>query len=234
MFNASDSKGSVQAVMHKPSKEEVQIRSYRDSDYVDCREIFAEGMQQLINPITHIIFPKLLWYIAMATIFAIVASVKWSEWIFIASVFMSVVLLAFLYIRIYIECWEFINDCHKTDLLDIDKSYMSNKGCHMWVAEWNGKVVGMVGLIHHENHKPGVAELQRTSVTTTCRKMGIAWKLLNELVKYAREERLEKIVLKTSTAQGPAIGLYKKFGFKLVNVQKMFQDMKGLIFELQL
>ncbi|KAL9961915.1 hypothetical protein ACROYT_G030951, partial [Oculina patagonica] len=218
MFTVNDSKGSVQAVMYKPSREGVQIRSYRDSDYVECREIFTEGMQQLISLVTRVVFPKFLWYTALATIFAIAASVKWSVWIFIASVFMSVVLLALLYVNIYIECWNFINDCLKTDLLDIDKSYMSNKGCHMWVAEWNGKVVGMVGLIHHENHKPGVAELQRMSVSTTCRKMGIARKLLSELLEHAREEGLKKIVLTTTSAQGPAIGLYKKHGFKLVDV----------------
>ena len=37
----------------------------------------------------------------------------------------------------------------------------------MWVAEWNGKTVGMVGLIQNEDHKPGIAELQRMSVSKT-------------------------------------------------------------------
>ena len=239
MFTVNDSKGVlVPATVHKTSMEGVQIRSYRDTDYVECRELFTEGMQQLINLITHVVFPKFLWYIAVAAMFAIVASVKWSVWIFIACVFMSVVLLALLYVDIYIECWKFINNCLKTDLLDIDKSYMSNKGSHMWVAEWNGKVVGMVGLIHHENHNPGVAELQRMSVSTTCRKMGIARKLLNELLKHAREERLGKIILTTTSAQGPAIGLYKKYGFKLMDVfpypQKILQDLEYWSFDLKL
>ena len=233
MFTVSDSKGVVTAVVNKINKEEVQIRSYRDSDYVECRAIFIEGMQ-LIKPVTHVIFPKFLWYIAVAAMFVIAASVKWSMWIFMGFVFLTVVLLALLYVNIYIECWKFINHCLKTDLLDIDKSYMSSKGCHMWVAEWNGKVVGMVGLTHQEKHKPGVAELQRMSVSTTCRKMGIAGKLLSELLKHAREEGLEKIVLTTSSAQGPAIRLYKKYGFKLMGVQKVFQDLELWSFEFQL
>lgn len=238
MFAVNDGKGVVPAVVHRPRMEGLEIRSYRSSDYVECREIFTEGMQQLINLVTHVVFPRFLWYLAVVTVFAIAASIKWSLWIFIICVFISIVLLALLYVDVYIECWKFINDCLKTDLLDIDKSYMSNKGSHMWVAEWNGKIVGMVGVIHNETHKPGMAELQRMSVSTTCRKMGIARKLLDQLIKHAREEGLEKIVLKTTSAQGPAIGLYKKYGFKHIDVfpypQKILKDLEYWLFDLEL
>lgn len=238
MFTVNDGKGVVPAIVHRPGMEGVEIRSYRSSDYVECREIFTEGMEQLINLVSHVVFPKFLWYIAVVTVFAIAASIKWSIWIFILCVFISIILLALLYVNVYIECWKFINDCLKTDLLDIDKSYMSNKGSHMWVAQWNGKVVGMVGLIHNESHKPCVAELQRMSVSTTCRKMGIARKLLDQVIKHARDERLEKIVLTTTSAQGPAIGLYKKYGFKLMEVfpypQKILKDLEYWSFDLQL
>lgn len=238
MFTVNDGKGVVRAVVHRPRIEGLEIRSYRSSDYVECREIFTEGMQQLINLVTHVVFPRFLWYLAVVTVFAIAASIKWSVWIFILSVFISIILLALLYVDVYIECWKFINDCLKTDLLDIDKSYMSNKASHMWVADWSGKIVGMVGLIHNETHKPGVAELQRMSVSTTCRKMGIARKLLDQLIEHAREEGLEKIVLTTTSAQGPAIGLYKKYGFKRMDVfpypQKILKDLEYWSFDLQL
>ena len=238
MFAVSDGKGVVPAVVHRPRMEGLEIRSYRSSDYVECREIFTEGMQQLINLVTHVVFPRFLWYLTVVSVFAIAASIKWSLWIFIICVFISIILLALLYIDVYIECWKFINDCLKTDLLDIDKSYMSNKGSHMWVAEWNGKIVGMVGVIHNETHKPGVAELQRMSVSTTCRKMGIARKLLDQLIRHAREEGLEKIVLKTTSAQGPAIGLYKKYGFKHIDIfpypQKILKDLEYWLFDLEL
>lgn len=238
MFAVSDGKGVVPAVVQRPRMEGLEIRSYRSSDYVECREIFTEGMQQLINLVTHVVFPRFLWYLAVVTVFAIVASIKWSLWIFILCVFISIVLLALLYVDVYIECWKFINYCLKTDLLDIDKSYMSSKGSHMWVAEWNGKIVGMVGVIHNETHKPGVAELQRMSVSTSCRKMGIARKLLDQLIEHAREEGLQKIVLKTTSAQGPAVGLYKKYGFKHVDIfpypQKILKDLEYWLFDLEL
>lgn len=238
MFALNDGKDVVPAVVHRPSMQGVEIRSYQSSDYVECREIFTEGMQQLINLVTHVVFPKFLWYIAVVNVFAIAASIKWSLWIFILSVFVSIIILALLYVDVYIECWKFINDCLKTDLMDIDKSYMSSKGSHMWVAERNGRIVGMVGLIHNENHKPGVAELQRMSVSTTCRKMGIARKLLAQLIKHARAEGLQTIVLTTTSAQGPAVGLYKKYGFKCMEVfpypQKILKDLEYWSFDLQL
>ena len=100
----------------------------------------------------------------MVTIFAVMASLKWSIWPLVACLFLSLILL----LRVLPSNMEDINYCLKTDLLDVEKTYMSNKGCHMWVAEWNGQIVGMVGLIQNEDHKPGIAELQRMSVSKTC------------------------------------------------------------------
>ena len=238
MFAVSDGKGVVPAVVQRPRMEGLEIRSYRSSDYVECREIFTEGMQQLINLVTHVVFPRFLWYLAVVTVFAFVASIKWSLWIFILCVFISIVLLALLYVDVYIECWKFINSCLETDLESIEKSYMSNDGSHMWVAEWNGKVVGMVGLIHNGSHKPGVAELQRMSVSPVCRRMGIARKLIDELLKHAKDQQLQKLELTTTSAQTPAISLYKRYGFKLMAAfpypQKILADLQYTCFDLRL
>ena len=217
----------------------LQIRSYHSPDYEECREIFSQGMQQLISITTCLIFSNLFWYITMVTIFAVMASFKWSILPLVACLFLSLILWALLFVVIYLQIWKIINYCLKTDLLDIEKTYMSNKGCHMWVAEWNGKIVGMVGLIQNEDHKPGIAELQRMSVSKTCRKMGVASKLLEELLKHSRQQGLEKIVLKTSNAQGPAVRLYRKFGFKLIEQKPIitnfiFKDMVIMSFELEL
>ena len=238
MFSVDDNSMASPVKHGLRIQEGVQIRSYRDSDYEECREIFTEGMQQLINLVTHVVFPKYLRYLTMATTLAALASIKWSIWILIVSLFLSLVLLALLYVDIYIECWKFINYCLKTDLMDINKSYMTSDICHMWVAEWQGKIVGMVGLVVNEKQKPGVAELQRMSVSTTCRKMGVGRKLLEQLLWHAEQQRLTKIVLTTTSAQAPAIGLYKKYGFKLGEVfpypQKILGDLEYWSFYLQL
>ena len=217
---------------------ELKVRSYQNSDYQGCREIFTEGMEQLISLVTRVVFPRYCWFLAVLGVFVVLASVKWTLWIFALYVFASVVVLALLYVDVYIECWKFINSCLATDLKDIDKTYMSSEGSHMWVAEWQGKVVGMVGLIRSESHKPGVAELQRMSVSPVCRRMGVASKLLDELLQHARDQRFEKLVLTTTSAQAPAIRLYRKYGFKLMAVfpypQKILADLQYSCFDLQL
>lgn len=73
-------------------------------------------------------------------------------------VFFCVVLLVLLYIDIYIECWRFIKVCLVMDLYNIEKIYMLGDGFYMWVVEFDGKVVGMVGLVVY-NYKLGVVEL---------------------------------------------------------------------------
>ena len=111
----------------------LQIRSYHCPDYEECREIFSQGMQQLISITTCLIFSNLFWSITMVTIFAFMASFKWSILPLVACLFLSLILWALLYVVIYLQIWKIINYCLKTDLLDIEKTYMSNKGCHM---EW--------------------------------------------------------------------------------------------------
>ena len=138
----------------------------------------------------------------------------------------------------YYHGWKFTDKSLKADLKDIGKTYMSSDGCHMWVAEWNGEVVGMVGLLHNESHEPGIAELCRMYVVSSYRRMGIAGKLLKRLVSYAREQQYHKIILNTTSAQKAAFGLYKKYGIQLINVvpfrQKVPTDLVMNYFAIEL
>ena len=217
----------------------VYIREFKNTDLQDCREIFTRGMEQLINLVARIILPKYLQRLAVFSAFVlpIAAMLQWSVTTILLCVFTCFVLFALLYVLIYVECWKFINACLETDLENIEKSYMSSDGSHMWVAEWNGKVVGMVGLVYNDSHKPGIAELQRMSVSPGCRRMGIARKLLDELLKHAKDQQFAKVELTTTSAQTPAIGLYKKYGFKLKTVfpyhLRVLADLQYSNFELQ-
>ncbi|XP_020615045.1 probable N-acetyltransferase CML1 [Orbicella faveolata] len=217
----------------------VYIRAYKNTDLQDCREIFTRGMEQLISLIARVILPKYFQRLAAfsAFILPIAALLQWSVTMILLYIFTCVVLFALLYVLIYVECWKFINSCLETDLGNIEKSYMSSDGSRMLIAEWNGKVVGMVGLVHNKSHKPRVAELQRMSVSPGCRRMGIARKLLDELLKHAKDQQFETVELTTTSAQTPAIRLYKKYGFKLKTVfphhLRVLADLQYACFELQ-
>lgn len=221
-----------------PSSSEVKIRSYESSDYEDCREIFTQGMEQLISLVTRVVFPRYCWILAALSVFAFLAAFKYNLWIVPLYMFVCAFLLSLLYVNVYLECWKFINICLATDLMNIEKSYMSNDGSHMWVAEWNGKVVGMVGLLHDESHEPEVVELYRMYVLSSYRRKGIATKLLERLVCYAREHRYHKIILSTTNAQKDAFDFYQKSGCQLIKVvpfrQKMPTDLAVRYFKLEL
>ena len=93
----------------------------------------------------------------------------------------------------------------------------------------------MVRLCHID---PCTAKLKHMFVLPSCRGMGISNKLIGELIRYAKRERLKKVVLFVSSAQTPAVQLYKKHGFKLVSTERLFsinmRVFQGLNLELQL
>lgn len=190
------------------------IRSFERKDQSACQNIFKDGYQEFIESITVIYLSLLVRYIVMAAIFAILAAVIWSAWIFAVFVVMACMVLAFICIYLQLTGWLYINHTlNSGDLKDIEESYMSIQQSHLWVAELNGRVVGMVGLVHEENFEQGVYELKRMYVVPSCRRMGIANNLINELISHAKTNRIKLVFLKTTSTLVPAIQLYMKNGF---------------------
>ena len=204
---------------HRATPLPVTIRSFQRSDQSECVKIFSDGFDKVLTVIIFTALTITSRYSVIAIVFASIGAMLWSTWILAVGAAVVVSLLAYPFIKLYqVGALTWKKQILETDFKDLEKSYMSKEGCHMWVAEWNGKVVGMVGLM---NHEPGVAEIQRMHVVPSCRGMGIGKKLLNELVAYAKKQGIEKIELTTSSVQVAAIGLYKKHGFKLVKEIKI-------------
>lgn len=215
---------------------EVFIRPYKDKDYAQCREIFTEGMQQLVNPVMTLVYPR---YLKIASIFLVLISAvafRWSLWIIGLYLILCVILTALLYIDIYIEVMKFVSGCLNTDLLDITGTY--KEGSKFFVAEVHDQVVGVVGLIQGGHLKPGVAEMQRMSVSLTVRRRGIAKLLCKELIAFAKLQNLNKIVLSTTGVQIAAINMYKKMGFQLTDAfpypQKILDELAYECYELEI
>ncbi|XP_022799954.1 N-acetyltransferase 8-like [Stylophora pistillata] len=190
------------------------IRSFQREDQSKCQKIFKDGYQEFIKNLTIVYLLLLVRYIAIAAVFAILAAGIWSAWIFAVFVVMAFMVLAFICIYLQLSGWLYSNHTLKSgDLKDIEETYMSNKNSRMWVAELNGSVVGMVGLLHNENFEQGVYELKRMYIVPNCRGMGIAKHLINELISHAKTTRLKLIMVKTTSTLMPAIQLYTKNGF---------------------
>jgi ribosomal protein S18 acetylase RimI-like enzyme len=98
------------------------------------------------------------------------------------------------------------------DIDDIESAYMKKGGNHFWVSEISGgRVVGMIGVQHHEQ---GVGEIRRLRVASDMRRRGIGSKLVEVAVKFCADQQYLKITLDTFVDREPAIKLFEKFRFR--------------------
>jgi DNA-binding MarR family transcriptional regulator/GNAT superfamily N-acetyltransferase len=105
-----------------------------------------------------------------------------------------------------------------------------------WMAEVDGQSVGHVFLTRHPD-RPDTAKLRLLFVESSARGMGLGRALVNECVQFARSTGYRKIVLWTQSILLPAIRIYKKAGFRLVEEQphhSFGKDLVGQIWELDL
>ena len=214
---------------HNPEvKDKLTIRSFQRSDQKECVQIFMDGLQDHKNLLAITFLSKSSWHVVMATIFTLLAAVLWSTWIFVVFVVIILILLTFFFISLHVASNKYIQYAMRTDFRDIEKSYMSDEGCHMWVAELCGKVVGMVGLRRDENHEPGVFELQRMYVVPRYQRMGIGKRMLTDVITHAKKQKMTMVVLTTSNIQVAAIQLYTKYGFKVARTHSANESVKSI------
>jgi GNAT superfamily N-acetyltransferase len=174
--------------------------------------MFTEGMKGLVVPAMKTVYPYYFRIACFLFVPVVAVAVKWSLWILVLYMIACIIMTASTYINIYLTTMDYITECLNSDLLDIEK-YYQDESC-MFVAECNGRVVGMVGVAKKEQHKPGVAELQRMSVCSSVLGKGTGTLLANKVVEFCKEKKYEKLVLTTTSCQYAAIALYKKCGFK--------------------
>ncbi len=101
-----------------------------------------------------------------------------------------------------------------SDLDDLEHFYQ--KG---WFAvlEWEGQIVGSVGLLPEELKKQGVLELRKMYLRQAYRGRGWGRLLLENAIHQARVLGATKITLGTAKVLVEAVALYQQFGFQRVN-----------------
>jgi quercetin dioxygenase-like cupin family protein/predicted GNAT family N-acyltransferase len=91
-----------------------------------------------------------------------------------------------------------------------------DKGGLMFFAKYREEVVGTASLLKMEED---VYELGKMAVTESAQGLGIGKVLMEHALNLARKLRLKKLVLYSNTSLGPAIHLYKKYGFSEVKLE---------------
>jgi ribosomal protein S18 acetylase RimI-like enzyme len=94
------------------------------------------------------------------------------------------------------------------------KNRFDKPGEMLFLAKIGDKTIGVCGLNRYDYHGENVARLRRMYVLKEYRRLGIARKLTEEIIKNARQN-FDTIVLKTDNPG--AFAFYKSLGFKEVS-----------------
>ncbi len=91
------------------------------------------------------------------------------------------------------------------------KNYDAKKD-GVWIAEYNGKIVGFLLLMHRENH---AAQLRYFILDPDFRGIGLGKKMAGFYMEYLKEKDYKSSYLWTTNELIAAAHIYKKMGFKL-------------------
>ena len=96
--------------------------------------------------------------------------------------------------------------------------------CGSWVADSNGRVVGLAGLLHRVG-EIGVAEIEPLIVLSDYRGEGIGSKLVKYVKEAAKKKGYKFITIRPELRNEKAFDLYIRLGFDLVGQVELFQDL---------
>jgi DNA-binding MarR family transcriptional regulator/predicted GNAT family N-acyltransferase len=86
-------------------------------------------------------------------------------------------------------------------------------GGHIYIARYNGEIVGTCALINMNND---TYELAKMAVTESARGKGVGWLLGQAAINKARQLGAKTVYLESNTVLEAAINLYQKLGFRKI------------------
>ena len=116
------------------------------------------------------------------------------------------------------ESW-ILEESDKKDLLNPDK--IVHNGGQVFFALENQKVIGTVAMINSSENR---FELAKMTVQEDFRGKGIANMLMDECLKFAKENKANEIFLISNDSLTIARNLYDKYGFKEVKLDSQKYD----------
>lgn len=101
-------------------------------------------------------------------------------------------------------------------VLSNPKEFILDAGGFIFFAKHKNEIVGTVALINQKTFY----ELSKMAVSPEQRGLKIGLKLMNHCIEFAKEKNWTSITLYSHRTLVPAITLYKKIGFKEVELEK--------------
>lgn len=105
---------------------------------------------------------------------------------------------------------------YDNEVLSNPKTHIIDKGGFIFYALLNDEVVGTVALINEKE----CYELSKMAVSPKYHGLKIGQKLMDTCIQFSKEKGWNKIMLYSNRILTPAINLYKKVGFKEVDLEK--------------
>ncbi|XP_020856705.1 N-acetyltransferase 8-like [Phascolarctos cinereus] len=188
------------------------IRRYQDHDWEPVRELFSEGMLGSM--------PSEFWcLLKKPRIFLVLLGMPFTLVLYSGSFVLCLLSLLGLLAGQWLSYRHFIiryvDKSLHTDLLDIQKSYLSERGSSFWVAESEHQVVVIVSACPPLRPIGGrnYVELLHLPVKRTYRGKGLARTLVQILLQFARDQEYDGVVLETTNSNHPARQLYESLDF---------------------
>jgi ribosomal protein S18 acetylase RimI-like enzyme len=113
------------------------------------------------------------------------------------------------------------------------QGYILDKGGHILVGVFGEEVVA-VGALLKSKHPEFGFELAKMAVARQHQGKGFGQKLLEGLLRLAKEKGAEKVYLESSTLLLPALALYRKIGFREVNLPNSPYERSDICMEILL
>lgn len=104
------------------------------------------------------------------------------------------------------------------EVLSKPETYIINKGGYIFFAEKENKIVGTVALMPTETN--GFLELTKMAVLPEERGQNIGQQLLQHCIEFGKTQSLKGLLLYSNTKLENAIYLYRKYGFKELELEK--------------
>lgn len=99
-------------------------------------------------------------------------------------------------------------------------------GERCWIAEKDGKVIGSVFVVRHDET---TAKLRMLYVDASARGLGIGNRLVEETLRFARQAGYKRMILWTTSILTDARKLYQRAGFQLVEEEPVHSFGKDLV-----
>lgn len=109
-----------------------------------------------------------------------------------------------------------LTEDHDLMVLDEPIQHVLQKGGYIWLAEYDGKIVGTAALMKVDEE---TYELAKMCVTESYQGKGISKMLIDACMQKAKALKTKKLLLFSNSQLQKAIKLYKSYGFKHIKVE---------------